>query len=789
MIFTIEEINRNTSLLPSLKLGFSIYDSCDTSVYALKSTMMLLTGSSSPIPNYSCKFKPPTAAILGDDKSSVSISVARLLGIQQFPQISYASSVKVLSNKRLFPSFLRTTPSDDFQSYGLASLIVHFGWTWVGILADDSDYGQQGAQILVEQLEKRGVCIDFLTAIPVVYSKSRIHYISQVIKKSTVHVIIVFSSDVSFYPVITEIAKENVTGKVWIGSDGWSVSLIFNTMEYVQTMQGSLGFSIRRGNMPGFKEFLMKLHPSKTPSDVFVHRFWEKIFDCQWPSLNMTEDVKSNNIIKECTGFEQLRSLNINFFDMSDLRATYNVYNAVYAVAYALHSLTTCKPGEGPFKNNSCADARNFKPWQVLYYLKNIRFTNNMGEDVFFNENGDPPAKYDILNWKMNNNGNSLKYVNVASFDSNAQPGNEIVFNEEPVEWNGGVQNPPESVCSKMCPVGYRRAAQPGRPTCCFDCILCSEGEISNTTDSLVCIKCPDDYWSNESRDQCIKRKIEFLSFEEPLGSILTGTAVTTATIPASILIIFIQFRHTPVVKANNRELSFLLLVSLIICILWSLIFIGEPGAVTCMVRQSIFGIIFALGISCVLAKTIMVVIAFKSTKPNSKFKQLAGPRVSKSIVTTGSLIQVIICAIWLSKSPPFPVLNTKTSNDKIIFECNEGSTTAFWCMLGYMGLLASVSFVVAFLSRKLPDSFNEAKFITFSMLVFVSVWLSFIPAYLSTRGKYMVAVEVFAMLASSVGLIGCIFFPKCYIILIRPERNTRDYIMKRGEYIQNKGR
>ncbi|XP_075462757.1 extracellular calcium-sensing receptor-like [Ascaphus truei] len=702
-------------------------------------------------------------------------------------EISYASSVKVLSDKIQFPSFLRTTPSDDFQSYGLARLVIHYGWTWVGILADASDYGQQGAYILVEQLEKKGVCIDFLTTIPTEYSESRIHYIVQVIKKSTVNAIIVFSSDVSFYPVMTEIAKNNVTGKVWISSDGWSVAFIFNKMEFLKTMHGSLGFSMRRGDMPRFKNFLMKLHPSKTPEDVFIHRFWEIIFNCHWPSLRGNQTESDNDATTLCTGSEQLEGLNITFFDMTHLQAAYNVYNAVYAVAHGLHDLSSCKPGKGPFTNGSCADIKGFKPWQVLYYLKNIRFTNNMGEEVFFNENGDPPAKYDILNWKLSDEGDSMKYVNVARFDLNAYPGQELIFDGEPIEWNGGVLNPPQSVCSKSCPAGYRKAAQTGRPSCCFDCILCSEGEISNTTDSLECINCPDDYWSNESRDQCIKKNIELLSYEEPLGAILAGAAVTTAMIPATILYVFILFRHTPIVKANNCELSYLLLVALVLCVLCSLVFIGQPRALTCMLRQAAFGIIFAFGISCVLAKTLIVVLAFNATKPNKTLKQWVGPQLSKFIVATGTLIQVVICAIWLSTYPPFPEKNTKTTTNKIIFECNEGSATAFWCMLGYMGVLALVSFVVAFLSRKLPDSFNEAKFITFSMLVFVSVWLSFIPAYLSTRGKYMVAVEVFAIVTSSAGLMSCIFFPKCYIILLRPDRNTRDYLMKRGEYSHKK--
>ncbi|XP_069059369.1 vomeronasal type-2 receptor 26-like [Pleurodeles waltl] len=1209
MVFAIEEINQTPDFLPNITLGFRIFDSCISEKQALRGTLELLSGKEGAVPGYSCSTHPLMAGIIGETLSSLTIPMARIMGVLHYPQISHSAAISTLSDKLQFPSFLRTVPGNTFQNIALAQLVGHFGWTWVGLIISDDDVGLQGGQQVKMLIEENGGCVAFIERIHLRYSMEKVWRVFEVIRRHSVKVVIIHSAEAQVKLLLETIYDQNITGKTWIFSAYFGISPGFFARQAWRILNGTLGLKPYTNTMSGFKDFLLKLHPDKFPDDIFLKHFFGKAFHCQWSEDNKDKTVGTiGQQLESCSGNKTMNEAAVSLFELYDLSYTYHSYLAVNAFAHALNALVSCRPGEGPFTNGACADISDIRPWQIHHYLKNQKFKSRAGQDIFFDERGDAPASFDILNIQISPD-EEFRMIKVGKIDPNAPEGQKITLHVSSLVWSGGsseisltsinsklnhlteqldriktrvddhdsrpdrleahtsdmedqrqgervqfmqmekvlevirnknedlealsrppaelpaevvqayfseisllwfedahrayfnaplsmeevkaairdlsgdkapdldgltppfykeysdilaphlmevyaeamktgilpaslrealivtilkpertafahlpflsfeghiiltqqrhdskelfsivkeLSNPsanvnnippsqelcdspatsfhrkiadihdsfntmttstmpdststnttrtnrltswtnindvetrkimnsihsgspsdpcphhiynkadaasapqlrkvinisfetgrfpeswkhaeinalpkepkvdpkdlknfrpisllpfpakvikkivntqlnhhleandildpfqsgfrrnqstettllaatddircqldngqisalilldlsnafdtvPRSVCSESCSPGYRKALQEGEPLCCFDCVPCSQGEISNDTDVLTCIQCPAVQWSNERHDQCIRKMIEFLSYEEPLGLTLAIVASAVALLTAGILCMFVKYRETPIIKASNRGLSYFLLFSLTLCFLCSLLFIGQPRKLSCMLRQTVFGIIFSISVSLVLAKTFIVVIAFKAANPNSHAKQWLGSKTPSCIVFFCSLVQVLLCVFWLLQSPPFPELNLKSYNEKITIECNEGDTIFFYCMLGYMGLLAAVSFIVAFLSRNLPGSFNEAKLITFSMLMFVSVWIAFIPAYLSTRGKYTVAVEVFAILCSSAGLLGCIFFPKCYIIVMRPGRNNRQHII--GKY------
>uniref|UniRef100_A0A8C6X2N2 G-protein coupled receptors family 3 profile domain-containing protein n=1 Tax=Naja naja TaxID=35670 RepID=A0A8C6X2N2_NAJNA len=743
----VKKINEDSQILPNITLGFHIYDSYYNPRLTYRTTLDLLFKSKDFFPNYKCDNQKNLIAIIGGLHASTSSYMAESTNLFKIPQLTYGSFAQEELQATELSSLYCMVPKEEHQYTGIIQLLLHFGWTWIGAFTYDKNKGEHFLQKLNLFVSQNGISLAFTHKIPE-------------------HV--PFEELSKFFDLISTLFEKLIDEKIALLSKVW---ILMFPIDFILTgyqkgwdhelFHGALSFTVHSREVQGFKEFLQVIKPS-THKDGFIQEVWEQLFDCSF------SNEESPSIINEiCSGEENLETLPEPLFELEMTGQSYTIYNAVYAVAHSLHEAVRSRPPHRESQSGGHCFA-------VLHpFLQGISFNNSAGERVFLNEKGEVTGGFDITNMITFPN-RSFQKVRVGKIDPSAPKGKELFIDEDMIVL-------PISLCNDHCSPGYWKKGMEGEQFCCYNCVPCPEGKFSNQNDMDNCFECSQDYYPHKEQKGCILKLLVFLSFEEILGTGLALIALCFFFTTSWVLGTFVKYRDTPIVKANNRSLTYTLLVSLLFCFLSSLLFLSQPDKVTCLLRQPTFGITFSVAISSVLAKTITVVVAFMATKPGSQMRRWVGKRLAFSIVLSCSLLQICICIIWLSTSPPFPELDMHTQLQEMILQCNEGSAFFFYCVLGYMGILAIASFTVAFLARKLPDSFNEAKFITFSMLAFCSVWISFFPAYLSTKGKAMVAVEVFSILSSSAALLGCIFLPKCYIMVLRPDLNHREQLIRKN--------
>ncbi|RVE64888.1 hypothetical protein OJAV_G00130890 [Oryzias javanicus] len=407
MIFAIEEINKSENLLPNVSIGYRIYDNCGSTLSSMRAVMALMNGDELVLEK-NCSGQSAVHAIIGESESSSTIVLARTTGPYQIPVISHSATCECLSSRKEYPSFFRTIASDLYQSRALAQLVKHFGWTWVGAVNSDSDYGNNGMAIFLSAAQEEGVCVEYIEKFDRAEPEKLLKVV-EVIRKSSARVIVAFLAHVEMNNLLEQLNVLNITGRQFIGVEAWITADSLVTPTSFSVLGGSLGFAVQKTNISGLNTFLVK-------------DFWETDFQC--------DKNRIDGASKSCKENQDLIKLRDYDDDVEELRYSSNIYKAIYAVAHSLHSIMKCSDSQG------CDKVTEVKPWQVIEALKQVNFIKN-GERVWFDRTGAVLAKYEVVNWQQRSDG-SVHFVPVGYYDASLPPGQKFVLNTEAIMWPGG---------------------------------------------------------------------------------------------------------------------------------------------------------------------------------------------------------------------------------------------------------------------------------------------------------------------------------------------------------------
>ncbi|XP_039617102.1 metabotropic glutamate receptor 8 isoform X1 [Polypterus senegalus] len=773
MLYAIDQINKDPDLLPNVTLGVRILDTCSRDTYALEQSLTfvqaLIEKDASDV--RCANGDPPIFAkpdkivgVIGAAASSVSIMVANILRLFKIPQISYASTAPELSDNTRYDFFSRVVPPDSYQAQAMVDIVTSLGWNYVSTLASEGNYGESGVEAFVQlSREYGGVCIAQSLKIPREPKPGEFDKIIQrLMETSNARGVIMFANEDDIRRVLDAAKKNNQTGHfLWVGSDSWG-SKIAPVFQQEKVAEGAVTILPKRASIDGFDRFFRSRTLANNRRNVWFAEFWEENFGCKLGSHG-----KRVGNLKKCTGLEKI-GRDSSYEQEGKVQF---VIDAVYSMAHALHNM---HKEHCPGYVGLCARMSNIDGKELLHNIRSVNFNGSAGTPVIFNENGDAPGRYDIFQYQSTNR-STTEYKIIGHWTD------QLHLNMNEMHWTTGDSSIPASVCSVPCKPGERKKTVKGVP-CCWHCERC-EG-YHYQVDEFSCELCPYDQRPNENRTTCQPIPIIKLEWHSPWAVVPVFISMLGIIGTTFVIVTFVKYNDTPIVRASGREMSYVLLTGIFLCYAITFLMIAAPDTAVCSFRRIFLGLGMCFSYAALLTKTNRIHRIFEQGKKSVTAPKFISP--ASQLVITFSLIsfQLLGVLIWFAVDPPHIIVDygeqrtPDPQNARGVLKCDI-SDLSLICSLGYSILLMVTCTVYAIKTRGVPETFNEAKPIGFTMYTTCIIWLAFIPIFFGTAQSaermyiQTTTLTISMSLSASVSL-GMLYLPKVYIIILHPEQNVQ---------------
>ncbi|KAF7997885.1 hypothetical protein HCN44_009283 [Aphidius gifuensis] len=757
MLFAIDQINRDKNILPGISLGVHILDTCSRDTYALNQSLHFVRASLSnlDISILECTdgstprvrktaSAGPIFGVIGGSYSSVSLQVANLLRLFHIPQISPASTAKALSDKTRFDYFARTVPPDTYQSIALVDVVKSANWSYVSTVYSEGSYGEYGIEVFTREATERNVCIAAAEKVPSSADDKVFDSIIQKLsKKPNARAVVLFTRAEDARRILEASRRSNLTQPFqWIASDGWGrQNKLVEGLE--DEAEGAITVELQSKNIPGFDEYMANLRPDTNRRNPWFSEYWEEVFSC---TLKENFPLTTNKTITVCSSRLKLTSSS-GYEQESKVQF---VVDAVYAFAIALDNLQRDICG----KSGALCQAMIDYDKGLFYkkYLLDVSFTDLAGSEVQFDKHGDGLARYEILNFrKTNQSGTNGYYYNVVG-----KWHNKLDFHTDQLVWAKGADNIP-SQCSLPCEPGMIRKQQ--GDTCCWVCDRCEEYEY--VYDENTCKSCEPGHWPHSDKRGCYALPVNHIRWSSAFA---IGPAIISCLgIIVTMAVAGLMFYHknTPVVRASGRELTIILLAGVLVCYLNTFLLLARPTTVTCVLQR--------------------IARIFDSASKSAVRPSYISPTSQVCIASALIAFQVVLTLVWMIVEPP-GTRHYYPNRREVILKCNIQDMSFLFSQL-YNAFLILVSTIYAVKTRKIPENFNESKFIGFTMYTTCIIWLAFVPIYFGTGNSHDIQITTLCVaisLSASVTLV-CLYSPKVYIIVFQPDKNIRGKVTMGG--------
>ena len=789
-LFAIDLINSDTELLPGLEIGYDARDTCASENIGLDEAVdLIITGSHPDImgsqtcsamdTNTSISVDPPTSGIIGATHSGVSIPVASLGRLFQMPQISYASSSALLSNRDRYGYFYRTFPPDNQQARAMIDVLLKFNWTYVSAIHASTTYGEPGIKEFRALAEQHGICIDVDRGVDDDFDSTTV---TDLLIESSANVVIVFGTRRTITPILERIANTtSATRFTWIASDAWA-KLTDVTHPYNESAAGMYGIAPLTDHVSQFNDYFQQLTIDSNKRNPWFPEYFAAYDNCDLSNSSADPCMRNKSLV-DFARYEQ--------DEVAPL-----VIDAVYAFAHALQNFLNdnCQlPVHWIRTNHSCiGQTRELSGSALLEYIAKLDFVNNItGNRIAFSSQGNVEGRYEILNyqasgpveereyafvragiWDSSNNGSGLQALTL----NNSQTLQFGINDDKSIRFV-----PQPSQCGR-CEVGqHRRVVQ---SSCCGLCESCIGQTYSTDPMSLNCTMCPAEMWGNNplnGSDFCVPISESFIRHSDPFSIIVIILAILGLIAVMTTTIIYIIFWKTPVVKSSGREQMITLLIGIGLIFILAFVYVSPPEPGVCAVQRVGFWICYSIIFGALLVKTVRVTRIFyrPKTLTRVRFTEPHYQVLFTSLIIIGQVVIVIIGLIVVNPTVSRSIrLDRKNSNffPEVVVACVIDHPAILVICATYETILIVLSTILGVLSFKYPKNFNEAKFVSFCTFIITIIWAAFVGlyAYFAVEGRQEIqnAITGLASVLSAYAVLACLFGPKLFIILFRSEQN-----------------
>lgn len=674
--------------------------------------------------------------IVGPTTSSKSVYANEILSFTNLPMISYAATSPILSDKNLYPNFFRTVPPDTLQARLIGELFVKFQWTYVSIITTDSSYGRTGKSALNEEFQKRKICVAVDEYFRVPYHAQEAGLIMEKIKKETLADVIILWG--SFSPVkhfLQDALEKGIRNKTWIISEASGRNKWF-AQEENKKLGTFIIISPVSGSNPEFERYFFNL----------------SISDVENPWLKTYFQYQRANDSAKLGDYKE-------FFDTARVGFIQDAVSAyMYAYLEYVNATQACNMLISPCNATPIFDHGYFNE----FFLKNITFESLLNKTVRFNKNGDVTSASFYL-YSVASKKSEARFVNIAMWSSDA---NFTYLDPTLYLLSKSVH----SKCADSCKAGFYPIYH-GSKSCCWTCVACPLNYMK-TTGASECTKCPDQQVSNMKRTRCVVLNVEALHYDSNEAYVMYVFVLLGISTTAWFIVTFIKFKHTPVVRSSNFELSLTQLSTHLLLFACPLLFLHDDSKLKCTVRVYMSCLLVVIILSITLVKITHILGIFKLMYIQTKAQVFQ--RKSKELLIIAAAVFMQIClAVGSFVFSPIEVIDDRRVEEyKIYKKCND--TEHLLLQVVYILLLQIICGVQAFRGRNLPSKYNEAKYLAFAMFSSTLLVGVTFPLYMSMTTVTKVQLLLgMVMIVSNFLILTISYGFKIFVVWFRPDQNS----------------